>query len=144
MKKFNRIVPDTLRGICFLTLLYGIALYALDGDWIGTLSGVCLGFIMLIDNHLFRVIDRQRARIANLLSENIAAINDLADAERKCATLTEDNTALRVRIDTLTRINADAVKHRDRVEREFVKVCKENRHLEAEIKRLRGEAPGAE
>jgi hypothetical protein len=69
---------------------------------------------------------------------NIKAIAQMRNLQRDADNLIEECTSLRVRVDTLSRSNAILTKQKDRVDQEFLKVCKENRHLEAEMKRLIG------
>lgn len=125
--------------VCLVLLLAAMVFDILKRDWFH--AGTEVVYIVLVCSlfRLSRIAEEWRTIAKRLAAANASRIADLSAAQRQCDTLNEDNTALRVRIDTLTRINADAVKHRDRVEREFVKVCRENRHLEAEVKRLGGD-----
>lgn len=125
-------------SLCFVLLSIVLVFDVSDAQWFRVTADVSYGVILASAFLRTRSLAEWMSIAKNVAGLNSKLMLQLRDAQREANNYKEECTCLRARANTLSIINANMTKQKDRVDQEFLKVCKENRHLEAEMKRLIG------
>lgn len=133
--KNKRVIPYAPLAVCCAVLMMSLAYNIFCKQWIRIFADMAYIIIVVTSWGVANVAVRWRQLARKQSEANINAIAQLRNLQREAGNLMDECASLRVRVTTLARTNADLTKQKDRVDREFLKVCKENRHLEAELKR---------
>ena len=134
----NKLKSYGILSLCFVLLSVLLVFDVLDANWLQVTADVGYGVILASAFLRTRSLTEWMSVAKNVTGLNSKLMLQLRDAQRETNNYKEECASLRARVNTLSIINANMTKQKDRVDQEFLRVCKENRHLEAEMKRLIG------
>lgn len=122
-------------SLCSVLLSIVLVFDVSDAQWFRVTADVSCGAILILAFLRTSSLVEWMNIAEKTAALNLKMLSQVRNAQRETNNYKEECTCLRARVNTLSIINANMTKQKDRVDHEFLKVCKENRHLEAELKR---------